>query len=670
MNKNIKNFFFSLLLSVFVFFIYIIFTVLFFWQNRDITHYIANIFIKNTANKNIVLVEIDDKTLEKLWYPLSRKYFPKFIENLNNKKPAIIAIDILFANKSNNDLDDKKLAESFEKAWNIVLWYEMEWNVKKEIFFSSNIKEEGFFTPYVWTNWKVYWINFFKNFLGSRYNSFSFAILKEYFSYIYWSENINESITKKYYEFFNKKIPLDKWNLLNILFLKNPRDFTHLSFLDVYNDNINISLKDKIVLVWYTVKWLDKFFVPVVWEIPWVYIHTNAINNILNNTYIFYFSFLSERIIMFLIIFLLVYSNIYFLKKVRISWVFWWFFFFFVLFWFLYSLFIIFSWIVILFNSILWVFIAIFLSFFISIWAKYLNEDKNKRVLLKAVSEYVSNDIANEILNWTWVIKLSWENKKITIFFSDIAWFTTISEKLSPEDLVSFLRRYLWKMSDIIINNKWFINKYEWDAIMALWWVFWNTEKFWVIDACRACLLQQKTISLLNEDFKKDWFESIWVRMWLHTWNAIIWNIWSEWKKMEFTALWDSVNLRSRLEWVNKFYGTNICVSEDVYNEVKDLFTFRYLDKIRVKWKTLWVNIYELVDFKWEESDLKKSIIKDFEKGISFYFKRDFKNALEIFKNLKSLWDKPSNTYVERCEIYIKNPPWDDWDMIWTMKEK
>lgn len=676
MNKNLKSFLISLFLSIFVFFVYVLFSVLFFWQNKDITHYIANIFIKNTANKNIILVEIDDKTLNNLGYPLSRKYFPQVIDNLNSKKPSIIWIDILFADKSDNLLNDKKMADSFKKAWNIILWYETSWNNKKNIYelFSKNIKSEWYFAPQIASNWKVYSISPFRylNNNGKIEKNYSFfmAILKEYFTYFYWEENFKENIDWVKYSFFNKSIPLEKWSFFNILFLKNQRNFRHISFIDVYNNNIDVDLKDKIILIWYTVKWLDKFFVPVIWETPWLYIHANAINNVLNDTYIFYFPFLSELIIMFLIIFLLIYSNIYLLRKVNLSWIFWWFFFLFVFFWFIYSLFIFFSWKVILFNSIIWIFIAIFLSFFISIWMKYINEDKNKKKLSKAIREYVSKDIVNEILNWVWSVKLSWENKKITIFFSDIAWFTTISEKLSPEDLVSFLRVYLWKMSDIIIENKWFINKYEWDAIMALWWVFWEVYKYWVIDACKSCILQQRALNLLNEDLLKKWFEPISVRMWLHTWNAIIWNIWSEWKKMEFTALWDSVNLRSRLEWVNKFYGTKICVSENVYNEVKNEFTFRYLDKIRVKWKTIWVNIYELVDFKWEESDLKAFIIKDFKKWISFYLNRNFKEALKIFENLKNLWDGPSIIYFKRCETYLKNPPSEDWDMTWTLDEK
>jgi adenylate cyclase len=137
---------------------------------------------------------------------------------------------------------------------------------------------------------------------------------------------------------------------------------------------------------------------------------------------------------------------------------------------------------------------------------------------------------------------------------------------------------------------------------------------------------------------------------------------------MEFTALWDSVNLASRLEGVNKFYWTYICVSEETYNEVNDKFIFRYLDKIRVKWKNLPIKIYELICFA--EENYHKELYSDFEKAIRLYEWRKFSEAETIFSMLAQVWDKPSKTYLERCKMYIKNPPKDDWDGVWTMDSK
>jgi adenylate cyclase len=285
------------------------------------------------------------------------------------------------------------------------------------------------------------------------------------------------------------------------------------------------------------------------------------------------------------------------------------------------------------------------------------------------LSEYVSEDVAREILSWEGKVNLDGENKRTAIFFSDIEWFTSISEKFTPEVLVWFLREYLSQMSNIILDEKGFINKYEWDAIMALWWVFWTDENA-SYHACLSSIKQQRLLKTLNRDWTERGFSEIKVRIWLHVWEAIIWNIWSEGRKMEFTALWDNVNLASRMEWVNKFYGTYICVSEDIYGEVKNSFEFRYLDKIRVKWKEIWVNIYELLEEKWNITDIQKNMFIEFEKGIDLYLKRDFHWALEIFNILEASWDRPSTTYKTRCEMYIQNPPDENWDQIWTMESK
>jgi adenylate cyclase len=165
------------------------------------------------------------------------------------------------------------------------------------------------------------------------------------------------------------------------------------------------------------------------------------------------------------------------------------------------------------------------------------------------------------------------------------------------------LREYLSTLSNVIMDEKWFINKYEGDAIMALWWVFGNDEKA-SYSACESALRQQEILKELNKDWGNRGFPPIKVRMWMHVWDAIIGNIGAVGRKMEFTALWDNVNLASRLEGVNKFYGTYMCVSEAIYQEVKEYFVFRYLDKIRVKWKNIWVE--KCLLFKWWKEKWKR----------------------------------------------------------------
>ncbi len=647
----------------------------------------------DVINKNIVVVEIDDKSFNRLWFPLDREDYIPFLENIKQAQPAVVGFDILFLDPSRIPKKDIDLADKFQELGNVVLWFDIKDQFQAILpyeMFRKSIHSLWYFQPFEnpYTK-KVASIEPYRelrlNGENQMFDSFSIALLRAYFQYMYaWAiDTKNVEIWKWYYESFAKRLPVVSSELLwirevNEMFIHytSPDKFQRESFYNIYTWNFDKNLfKDKIVLIWYTAQGVkDDFVVPHYGTIKWVYVHANAMNNILNENYIVYFNKNLELLISFLFILSIVYINVHYLRQKNLRWIaFWAIFLFLFIFWLYFILFLIsfqMSGIYLIPNFPFEFLSVLGLSFFVSSVLKYMNEDKNKKRLSQALSEYVSQDIAKEILYSSGNINLSWENKKITIFFSDIAGFTTISEKLSPEDLVLFLRIYLWQMSDIIMDHKWFINKYEWDAIMALWWVFGKNEDFGMYQACISALLQQKQLQVLNQEFIEQWKTPLQVRMGIHTWNAIIGNIWSEWRKMEFTALWDSVNLASRLEWVNKFYYTNICVSEDVYEWMKEIFTFRYLDKIRVKWKNNFIHIYELISVKDEESNLQKEIILKFWEAIWYYTQREFQKAYDIFAHLSEIWDGPSKTYKERCVRYIVNPPNEDWDGVWVLDEK
>lgn len=692
MHKNFKKLTQIFIVSISIFFFsYWILKIFFFNINWEFLYFFKKA-ISEKVSKEIIVVEIDDLTYNKLGYPFNRKNYIPFLDNISKAKPAVIAFDILFLDKWTDSTEDRDLVDKFKELWNIIIWLDIKnWNdgILPYWPFYNVIENIGYFKPTINTNTnKVYSIKPISELTPIRdwivrwkprlFESFSFAVVRSYNDYIYWKKSTitDKNIDDEYYEFLNKKVPVKDWEFF--INYTNNKNFHKESFYNVYKWTFDKNLfKDKIVLIWFTAEWVkDDFYVPGYskeWIFKWVYIHANAINNLLVDNYIIYFNEKIEYLIWFLFIFLLVYFNVFHLS-LNLRWLSYWAIFLFVA---INSIYYI---VFILLYNINWIFLLpnfpfeflsiLIFSFFASSLLKYVNEDRNKRLLSKALSEYVSADIVWEVLNSTWNINLSWENKKITMFFSDIKWFTTISENMSPEELLKFLRVYLSDMSNIIIDNKWFINKYEWDAIMALWWVFWQIDNFWAIEACISALEQQHAIKVLNEVFEKKLWQKIEVRMWINTWNAIIWNIWAKWKKMEFTALWDNVNLASRLEWVNKFYWTNICVSEAVYDLAKEIFTFRYLDNIKVKWKNKSINIYELMWYNWKVDNLKLQIISEFERAISFYSKKEFKKALEIFENLKILWDKPSQVYIDKCIKYIENPPLENSDMSTIMDEK
>ncbi|MBW7954376.1 adenylate/guanylate cyclase domain-containing protein [Candidatus Gracilibacteria bacterium] len=685
MKKKKLNFLIVFIVSILIyFFSYGILKQLFFNINGEFLYFFKN-RTTSKVNPNIIVVEIDDKTYNKLGFPIGRGDYIPFLENIKKGSPAVIGFDILFLDKGKDEETDKKLANKFKELGNIIIGFDIKNKdaILPYYLFNTGVAKTGYFLPTIneFTS-KVYSIKPFYdlNYMGNikRFDSFSLSILKYYYDFIYNLKGKEKiSYSNGVYNFFNHKIPVNNGEFyINYTDVKK---FKKLSFYDIYNGNFDLNeLKDKIILVGYTAEGVkDDFLLPGIGKgetTKGVYVHANVINNILNDNYIIYFNKFIEKLISFLFIFFIVYLNVFFLKRVNLRWISLGALFLFLIIFFIYIIVFILSYKnsgIYLIPNYPFEFVSIlFLSFFVSSIIKYVNEDKNKRLLSDALSAYVSSDIAREILYSSSDVNLSGENKKLTMFFSDIAGFTTISEKLSPEELVSFLRVYLGEMSHIIMDNKGFINKYEGDAIMALWGAFGTVERFGVIDACNSALLQQIKLKELNNQFEKEKKDTLSVRMGLHTGNAIIGNIGATGRKMEFTALGDSVNLASRLEGVNKFYNTNICVSENIYQDAKDLFTFRYLDIIRVKGKNIGINIYELISKIGEEGVFKENIIKDFEEGINLYKKRDFEKSLEIFTKLSSLGDEPSKIYKNRCEIFLKNPPDSNWDGIWTMDEK
>jgi len=680
-NRLFATFFLSII--SFFMILLIISSNVFYGINKSVQDNLYKIIARTYQAKvsnDLVVIKIDEYTLKNLWrFPFSRDVYIKLINNLNNLWVSIIWFDIIFADKGPNPEIDKEFANTIKKAGNIIFWWAIlngGFFEKPLDIFEKSVLTYGYFQPNVDKLTKVVYTFTPKAKLRQwDFNAFAIAILKWYYFKLYNDKsylNTTWYYTNSYFILKDKKIPLARKGSKDVLINFFPsNNYQSFSFYDLYNSETEIYkklkqnwwLNNKIVVIWTTAKGIKDIFFTPLWITYGVYTHVNILNTILTKNYLFYFNKFLELIILYLLIVLAIYFNLsrsnYVLVFSNIA---------------IISIFIVIFPAIIVLNRYFLnypteLIFSLFLALTTSNILKYLLENKNKSILIKALSEYISEDIAKKILSTTWEVNLDWENKKISIFFSDIAGFTTISEKMTPEKLVEFLREYLWAMSNIIMDERWFINKYEWDAIMALYWVF-GYEETSTYDNCKAALLQQTKLKVLNKFWEKQFWEILKVRMWLHTWNAIVGNIWAKWRKMEFTALWDAVNLASRLEWVNKFYGTYICVSEDVVKEVKDSFEFRKLDKIRVKWKNIPIEIYELLWEKWKVSKLKMDIKIWFEKALELYFNKEFKKAAELFKKLWEIWDPPSIVFQRRCLKFEISGVKDDWDGVWTMEEK
>lgn len=241
---------------------------------------------------------------------------------------------------------------------------------------------------------------------------------------------------------------------------------------------------------------------------------------------------------------------------------------------------------------------------------------------------------------------------------------------MEPEELVRFLSIYLKEVSDIILHERGFINKYEGDAVMAIWGAF-VFEKQQSYLGCKSALLQQKAISKMNEHFKTEFGFEISVRMGLNKGLAVVGNIGSEGKKIEYTALGDTVNTASRFEGINKMYGTLICVGESIARDEREHFIFRKLDSIMVKGKDLPVLIFELVGARGEVSDADLEKISHFELALGLYQSKQFEDARGMFAKLVETYDDgPSKTFLERTDEYIKNGCPADWQGHYRALEK
>lgn len=301
---------------------------------------------------------------------------------------------------------------------------------------------------------------------------------------------------------------------------------------------------------------------------------------------------------------------------------------------------------------------------------KLVNEEGQKRFIKGAFSRYIAPDVIEQIMKNPESLELGGENRRITIFFSDVAGFSTISEKLTPPELVALLNEYLSEMTDIIISHGGTIDKYEGDAIMA----FYGAPQPYTDHEIRACLAaidMKKRLRELQEQWKKIGQHQLFVRMGMNTGLAVVGNMGSK-MRMDYTAMGDSVNLASRLEGANKFYGSTAMISENTYANAKDAIETRKLDIIRVIGKTEPIGIYELLGLKGKLPQKVYDAIEHYNEGLKFFGERQWKRSMKAFEEaLKILPDDgPSKTYIGRCEEFMKKPPSKKWDGVYSMKSK
>ncbi len=302
---------------------------------------------------------------------------------------------------------------------------------------------------------------------------------------------------------------------------------------------------------------------------------------------------------------------------------------------------------------------------------RFIQSQREKAMIRGMFSQYVPKIYVQQLIKNPDLLKLGGERKRLSMLFTDVAGFTTVSEKLTPEELVSLLNEYLTAMSRVVFENDGIVDKYEGDLVMAEFGApIWNPNH--AAQACRTGLGMQRRLRELREKGKAEGTVQLYSRVGINTGDVIVGNMGSE-EKFDYTVMGDAVNLASRLEGANKSYGSTIMIGHNTWLDVKDDFITRSLDLLRVKGKLEPVAVYELLAEKSDELiPAQLQAIEFYKQGMELYRAGAFGEADKMFLNALEADpnDHPAKVYHERCELYVAEPPGEDWDGVWTLMEK
>ncbi|MFT4578806.1 MAG: class 3 adenylate cyclase/HAMP domain-containing protein [Nitrospinales bacterium] len=293
---------------------------------------------------------------------------------------------------------------------------------------------------------------------------------------------------------------------------------------------------------------------------------------------------------------------------------------------------------------------------------------REKKYIQETFGKYVHPSIVAEILSNPEKIQPGGKRSYQSVLFCDVANFTSFSETMEPEALIKLLNEYLGAMTEEISNTQGILDKYIGDAIMAFWGPPFTPGNHSLL-ACQAAINMQNTLQILRPKWLARGLPEIRIRVGIATGHMIVGNIGSE-KNLEYTCIGDTVNYSSRLEGINKVYGTDIIIDLFTKKSVEHDLLLRELDTIQVKGRGQGSQIFEVIAEKKNASEYQKQLKSEYESTLEIYRKGEFMLAEKEFSSIyKASNDLASKTMSERCRDYIIFPP-EDWSGIAVMKEK
>lgn len=397
-------------------------------------------------------------------------------------------------------------------------------------------------------------------------------------------------------------------------------------------------------------------------EVPLVIAHAAALNGLLNNT--FYKEWSSRNAIILALVIGVIFGAVAMVKKIQYLYI---------------------AGGVFLFAIVFWTFrefseyrvfpiatsLGSGLLFFSSMLvAVQVITNRDQKFIKDAFSKYVSEKVVNQIIAKPEILALGGEERVVTAFFSDLAGFSSVSEKLTPHELVELLNDYLTEMTDIILKYDGTVDKFEGDAILA----FFGAPVPYEDHALRACLTaieMQQRLEEMRAVWKAEGKDELYMRIGINTGKMVIGNMGSK-TRMDYTMMGDSVNLAARLEGVNKLYNTETIIGESTYATVKEEIETRELETIRVMGRKEPVKIYQVLGRKGEMNPQIRAILPLFNQGLRHYGNREWKEGLACFDKALQIneHDGPSLAYRLRCIDFLFKPPEENWDGVYDMLSK
>lgn len=628
------------------------------WSNR----LSDRLYASHPADQRIVIVAIDDAAMARLGrWPWPRAVHAELIDTINRQQPLVMGYDVNFPEAS-DQTNDESLARSLRLAGNVVLPVELEiTNLPEVVAYNS----QKVLTPIPMIAVAAARLGHTNtpqdvdgvvrrvpleavSVDGSRVPAFAAQIASLGGVDIDLSEGT------------------DAAGRMIVNYPAKPRQgFVTVSAADVIDGQVEPDFfKDRFVLIGSTASNLhDDQLVPTSASqpMPGVEIHASVLDTLLQKRFLFELP-IWLRALWIIVICLFLGLAIPFLRArtfVPLIAVFWimslvgsiW----------LFDR----GWIV----DLLWPTIALMVAFGAVVLERRLESEKQKREIRSAFSRYVSHSVVESILDNPAKLKLGGDRRTMTVLFSDVRGFTSISEGLKPEQLVEIMNKYLTRMTDIVFEHDGVLDKYIGDAVMA----FWNAPFDQPDHAKRAVDTALDMLAALRQMNNERQFGDLEFKIGVgvNTGDMVVGNMGSE-KRFDYTVIGDSVNLGSRLESLTKEYGVSLLITESVAKELGSGYLLRALDLVAVKGKKEPVKIFEVIKKIKNASPADKEFVAKFDRALAAYFAKDFVGAVVLIDELLALRpdDGPSKTLKTRAQHFIAEPPSADWNGVWVMTKK